>query len=318
MKAANKKSSAHIQDAPFCVQIEPTEGCNLRCDFCGLRTIRSKCGDYKFMSLVLAEGIAQGIASAGWSSRIEFAMHGEPTMNPNLTQIVATFRKFLPYNQLMVTSNGGGLVADPKRRIDALFHAGLNVLALDDYMTAPYVTKIRAALVYDPRAHDYPLELRYSPQHRYPKNTNLIIYMEDIQKATKGGHAKLVNHCGAAAPLNDSKAGQRCARPFRELSIRWNGKVAACCNDFRGALHVGDVVKDGVWAVWHNTVFNALRRKLYVGERDFVPCKGCDATTYRNGLLPDKNGRQTLRVPNTEDIMVLRAAAKGIPYAFEK
>jgi len=43
------------QDAPFAVQIEPTEGCNLRCPFCGLNGMRGKDNDFKSMSVETAD-----------------------------------------------------------------------------------------------------------------------------------------------------------------------------------------------------------------------------------------------------------------------
>ena len=86
------------------------------------------------MTLKLARRIARNIADIGWTSRIEFAMHGEPTMNPELAEIINVFWTYLPpENQLMVTSNGAGLAGSPVKSVNALFHAGLNILALDDY-----------------------------------------------------------------------------------------------------------------------------------------------------------------------------------------
>ena len=45
------------QDAPFSLQIELTEGCNLYCKFCGIRGIRKRAGDYKFMTISTAKEI---------------------------------------------------------------------------------------------------------------------------------------------------------------------------------------------------------------------------------------------------------------------
>ena len=47
------------QESPFAVQIELTEGCNLFCKFCGIRGIRKKPNDFKFMSLEVSKNIAR-------------------------------------------------------------------------------------------------------------------------------------------------------------------------------------------------------------------------------------------------------------------
>lgn len=304
------------QEPPFCIQVEFTEGCNLLCDFCGLNGIRSRpAQNMKFMTLKTANHVAASIAAAGWTSRIEFAMHGEPTMNPQHAALVAAFRKHLPRNQLMMTSNGGGLLKDTQAKIDTLFHAGLNILALDDYAAVNIVPKIRQQQRTYPM-HEYPADgLDYSPHRRWPKSTRAIVIIEDIGSATSGSHASITNHCGCGGALNDSKAGQRCAKPFRELGIRWDGSVAGCCNDWRGIVKVGSALQSSVAELWQSPTLNAMRRKLYAGQRDFGACKGCDYVSYRNGLLPDKLGKQTLPKPRPSDAAVLLQACAGKSYA---
>jgi len=81
------------QGNPYCIQVELSEGCNLRCSFCGLNGIRGKENNYKFMTLETAERVASDMKEYGWNSRVEFAMHGEPTMNPHFVEIIAIFRK---------------------------------------------------------------------------------------------------------------------------------------------------------------------------------------------------------------------------------
>lgn len=321
----------YVQEPPFAVQIELAEGCNLRCTFCGLQGIREKAGGpYKCLSTGHARVIAMSMHNAGWTSRVEFAMHGEPTMNPHFVEIVSIFRERLPNNQLMMTSNGGGLLRDPVGLTTALFEAGLNVLALDDYQTVKIVPKIRDKIrpykyvgstepkmefSYIAQMYDYPKDgLDITPHRRWPKGTKVVIFVEDIEKATKGGHSVLNNHCGAGAPPNDDGAGKRCAKPFRELSVRWDGSVACCCNDWRGVYKIGNVTKNPIDKLWQNERMRALRRKLYHGQRDFGACKGCDATSYRVGLLPDKLGKVKLPKPNADDLRAIAQATAGRPY----
>lgn len=308
------------QDPPFAIQLEPTEGCNLYCDFCGLQGIRSKAGEnYKFMTPSTAQTIADDIRAERWTSRIEFAMHGEPTLNPNLVEIVDIFRRTLPKNQLMVTSNGGGLLADPSK-VWRLFDAGLNILALDKYERVLIVDKLLAKLRTAPQTPAIPIihypqdGLNNSPHHRWPKGTQVIIVVQDILEAQAGGHATLTNHCGSGAPLNNKAEGKRCAKPFRELAVRWDGTVAGCCNDWRGVYKVGNVKEQvTLGQLWQNAAFTAMRRKLYYGERDFGACKGCDATSYRVGLLPDKLGKVVLPKATEDDYVAIKQATRGRP-----
>lgn len=285
------------QAPPFCIQVEFSEGCNLACSFCGINGIREKPGKFKFMDLYTAHMLAMSIANAGWTSRIEFAMHGEPSLHPDVLRMVSAFRQYLP-NQLMMTSNGGGLLKSPRQQIEDLFDAGLNVLAIDEYQSVGIWKKLRERLGDYPYL-EYPDDKGASPHRRWPKGTRQLILIKDITVAETGNHSVLNNHCGSGAPLEQVNA--RCAKPFRELAVRWDGSVALCCNDWRGWHRVGHVLENSVEEIWQSPVFQSARRYLYHGMRDFKPCQGCNAKSYRVGLLPDKLGKETLPKPDEQD-----------------
>lgn len=295
---------------PFCVQIELTEGCNLRCSFCGQNGIRGKDNDYKFMKVSTAALIAKEMRIFGWNSRIEFAMHGEPTMNPQAEEIIALFRKELPKAYLLMESNGGGLVGNTDR-IRKLFDAGLNTLALDEYEGISFVQKIR-----DRTSHMHDVDRFFYPEcgpkgnpHQRSRKKRLV-FVAPIDTSTKGTHATLNNHCGAGSPLDFSAQGKRCAKPFREMSFRHSGAVALCCNDWRGKFSVGNVHDVSILHLWESEAFNAARRRLYHGRRDFTPCWGCNAISYRVGLLPDAKGKEELDQPYPEDVETIRWALR--------
>jgi radical SAM protein with 4Fe4S-binding SPASM domain len=304
------------QEPPFCIQVEFTEGCNLMCQFCGIQGIREKAGGpYKFMTPELARKVALDIKKAGWSSRIEFAMHGEPTMNPNFIELVKIFRETLPNNQLMMTSNGGGLLKDTKERVAALFAAGLNILALDDYKRVAIVPKVRERLPDGIVLKDYPKDgLDWSPHRRRPKSTKMIIVIQDLADGAGGTHSTITNHCGCGSPPNNKAVGKRCAKPFRELGVRWNGDIAGCCNDFRGVFKVGNCAKTSLAELWQSKYLQAMRKKMFAGQRDFGACRGCDYLTYRNGLLPDHAGKESLPAPTKRDNELVREACSGQPF----
>jgi MoaA/NifB/PqqE/SkfB family radical SAM enzyme len=317
------------QNPPNAIQIEPTEGCNLACTFCGINGIREKPGVlYNFMTLGTAKNIALQVQALmgldGWNPRIEFALHGEPTMNPNLREIIQVFREHLPATQLMVTSNGGGLLkGNTVQHINDLFYAGLNILALDDYQSVKIVPKIRQRVEDDMLGglasgiewYEYPEQPEGNPHKRYGVHHKMVTCIADISVTHTGTHAHLANHAGAAAPPSDAMAGKRCAKPFRELSIRWNGDVALCCDDWRGVYKIGNVLATQIGDLWHSAAFDAARKKLYHGERDFGACKGCTQKSFRVGLLPDPLGKVELPHANQVDQQLIAKATQGKPFA---
>lgn len=295
------------QEDPFCVQVELTLGCNLQCHFCGINGIQDRPREnLRMMSLDTAQKVAESIAAAGWSSRIEFARRGEPTLNPNAEEIIGVFRKELPKSQLMLTTNGAGLMTggDPVGNIKALFGAGLNLLALDEYQNIGFVPKVRFAWDAegepDVKVFEYPANPDGNPHHRYPLRDRRLVFVADIVSEDKGVHSILNNHAGHAGEL-DLGYQKRCAKVFREFSVNWDGSVDICCIDWASEYTLGNVHSTSVVDLWQGPRLNAARAYLYQGQRDALrPCRGCNHNFYRAGLLPDKKGKETLPLPNEE------------------
>ncbi len=307
------------QERPNTIKVELTEGCNLYCQMCGLRGIREKPGGpYLFMGLDMARVISRRISKAGWNSKIEFTMRGEPLLNPDTARIIRIFRKDLPNTHIMVTSNGIPLLRKPGvfKNLDRLFHCGLNILAMDCY-EASKKTEAQVRQYRDVPVTDYPGGP--SPYSKVKASVQRIILIEDFEKAaieaSRLGNKIVNNHCGAGAPQLEEPLAKRCARPFRELVFRFDGNVLLCCNSWRGLYKCGDVEDyESVDDLWNNAAFMAARRKLYHKDRDFGECAGCDNTSFRVGLLPDYRGQKKLRKPNLEDEKAIHRAMKGGPW----
>lgn len=307
-------AAVYRQHPPFCVQVEAVEGCNLRCPFCGINGIRDNRRTYQYMNLDTAQRLAQQLSAAKWNSRVEFAMHGEPTKHPQLAALVASFRCQLPKAYLMMETNGSGLL-DGVASILKLFNAGLNTIALDEYQNVPWANRVRKwkqELSDHVEVYEYPEAKGGNPHSR--SGSRRLMFVAPIDTATKGTHSQVNNHCGSGAPLDISCATARCAKPFREISVRWDGNIALCCNDWRGIFKVGNILHRSVYELWHNEVMQAARRKLLYGQRDFPPCAGCNARSYRVGLLPDPMGKAMLEPADKECDTQLRKAVSGSSY----
>lgn len=318
------------QEPPNCVQIELVEGCNLGCSFCGLQHIRDngangpekksgKASAMKFMTEEMVIATAAALQDAckdnGWNPRIEFAMHGEPTMHPNYVGAIGVFRSYLPKLSFQLTSNGGGLLRGEglSSNINAVLEAGVNVLSLDNYDGIKIVDKILHGYNGPYPVRKYPQDVTANPHQRRKPSVREVVVIHDLELATKGNHSVVYNHAGASFPPTEVAQGKRCAKPFRELSIRWNGQIAMCCNDWPGRYKIGHVT-EGLEALWQAEGFMAARRALLHGQRTFDPCKGCDYTSYRVGLLPDHKGKQTLPAPDEATWETIARHTAGEPY----
>lgn len=315
---------------PFAIQLEPVEGCSLACSFCGLQSIRDNGADadlgihgknsapYKFMSLETVNKIAADARDLGWTPRFEYAMHGEPSMHPRIAEMVQAVRSYNKKWYLMMTSNGSGLLKDSLAKIEALFDAGLNTLALDDYAHSggwvPSIVKKITDHYSDPLSslpyeyRHYPADPRGNPHKRHTGRKLVVI--NDISENTTGNH-QLTNQGGASFSAKKESLVEKCAKPFRELSIRWDGNVSICCDDWRGEYKIGNVNDTPLDEIWYHPRFEAARRRLYAADRSFGACTGCDVRTMRNGLLPDKYGKGEMLAPDAESNALVREALRG-------
>jgi radical SAM protein with 4Fe4S-binding SPASM domain len=269
---------------------------------------------FNLMSELTLTRIADEIKRIDWNSRIEIAMHGEPTYNPDFSNFVKILRNRLPRTYIMMLTNGFGLRKNASFKLAELIGSGINCIGIERYAGCPWAEDIEAQLKEANAESAYPDLIKHYPECGPEGNPHQrfmgsrIVFINAIDKETNGTHASLCNHCGAAAPKNDLMAGKRCARPFREMSIRWDGWVALCCNDFRGEYRVGNINEVEIDNIWHSPRFEAARKKLYHGQRDFIPCQGCDHRSYRSGLLPDKCGKKSLPLPDGSEEAYLKAA----------
>lgn len=307
------------QVPPNVVKVEATEGCNLRCHFCGVASIRGpgvrgdRSGPYKFMDVKTATAVAKQMAEARWNSRIEFAMHGEPTLNPDLHLLVGAFRQWLPKANIMLTTNGIPLLDGWRSNVTRLYKAGLNTIALDDYPPHPVHEVAHRDTPTWVQTVDYPQNPAGNPhRRRKPSEPPLLSVMVSIAIAEEGTHATLNNGAGMSFAPTQQVVRKRCVRPFREFTVRWDGAVALCCNDWRGEYKIGNVLRTSVAELWQHEAFRAARRKLYAADRDFGICAGCDDFGgYRPGLLPDHVGKETLPRANADDDAAIDQAMAG-------
>lgn len=334
---ANVRRKYRVQEPPFAVSVELAEGCNLYCGFCGLQGIREqKVKNYKFMTEKTLVSLMSQMRDLKWNARIGFQLHGEATMHPEYVKMVGITHEYRPKSNKSMLTNAGGLLRNPGpwANVRALFDAGLNVLSMDDYKGANLVPKVMSSIekelgltlesgkVYGGvqsgfTFYKYPQDLKGNPHTRRPRGSHTLIQVRDIaeQAADKarGNHTKLYNYAGVGFAPNDSMDGARCAQPFRQLAVRWDGSTS-CCNDWRGVYKQGNVVTDGLSEVWQGNALGAMREMLIRGRREFAPCKGCDHRSYRVGLLPDLMGQGKLHKPDEQTAADIKRAIRGDPY----
>ena len=275
------------QEAPFCIQIELTQGCNLRCKFCGVTYAYKNDPKPKFMTLETAHKVADRIAESGWNPRLEFAMHGEPLLNPQWDSIIRIIRDKNPKLSILLLTNGVIVSRDGVNSIaDRFFAAGGNTLGIELYRDYPYADKIINEIndeLMD--VFSYPHCIKANPHQRY--HGKRIILIEDIQLNTEGNHAHISNHGGLSAPMDYSTETRRCYKVFKEMGICHDGMVNICCTDFMRKTNCGNIHDMTLEDIWNCELWWAYRRMLYHKGHECGICRGCDYVGSPCGLKFD-------------------------------
>jgi len=277
-------------DRPWSVQVELVEGCQRRCQMCGIGVLGLAPDEYNYMEPALARRIARMIARQwGGRPRVEFAMHGEPLLHPKVLPVLTEFRAALPQTSLTVITNGLELI-DRWAAWARDLSGRINVLAVDLYK--PYGDGLRREIEANPAGWAV-LDLYADgaiPWRRHSPGTKAVILIDDIMAPPrKAAQRRVTNQGGNSGciPPVDEPLAAVCTRPFRELAIRWDGKVGICCDDWRLECYCGNAAEQDLAAIWRGPTFVAARRLLRGKHRAFAPCRYCDVGSgTRPGLLP--------------------------------
>lgn len=295
---------------PNTVQIELVQGCNRECFFCGSNGFERKihCIEKKVLKRE-----CELIAESGYNPRILIAGHGENTLHPHFYECVRLIRMMLPTHWVQILTNGY-VVKKELSAITKMFDAGLNDVTLDEYSDSKFNDEKIKNLLNDYEestgvhvdfvrmGKGVPL---YAPK-QYRKHRLLII--PAIEEEEICISRKLTNHCGAGMKPTAKYNDRVCSRIFREMSFRWDGWVAMCCQDFRGQYPVANCMDPSINCfddLWRHERYEAARRILYHDHRVFFPCNVCDHIPMREGLLPDHLGKEDMEKPTKKDYAIV-------------
>lgn len=285
-------SNAHLIDKPWLVKIELTRGCNLRCKFCPVHSQPAFQGAQDFLTPALADEIGRQLGAWVPEARLEFTMRGEPTLNPQAAECIAALREHLPRSQFSMFTNGTTWLKDDSVA-EAMLDAGINIFNVDCYNNT-YDRFHTKALEVGMRRPDIDIaDFREFSAYRKQKRghaikvINLVPDIADPAQLVKV--RKVHNMAGNLSDEQEQRFGisrealplaKGCARPFRELTTTWDGKILICCLDWREQGYLG-TVEQGIQEVWYGDEHLAILRALYSKERTGAPCDVC---TYNGGV----------------------------------
>jgi len=228
------------------VSIETSSYCNRTCGTCPVsQHPRGK----KYLSEELYVKIVGELARIRYAGEVYLHGYNEPLCDSSLPDKVRLARKLLPRARILFFSNGDYLTLALLRE---LVSSGLDELRV---------------MMYDGKIHAHIEAILGQASDR--ERSVLQVHVTSGFIGNRGGNLEQVV---APGPLLAD-----CYLPSQQLAIYYDGTVPVCCNDYHGAVAMGNVEETPIMEIWNNEGFRAVRSMLKQRQRDRISvCKGCN------------------------------------------
>jgi radical SAM protein with 4Fe4S-binding SPASM domain len=262
--------------APLTVYVEPTNRCNLSCDFCpqSLDDYEDRTGKRQDMSLELWAKVMKEIHALEIKS-LKLYFFGEPLLHPQIGEMVGLAG--LVCKRVELTTNGMALT--PKIAAQ-LIDARLDYLRVSIYPTIPHPENVVRNVLTLRKLRDQSGLTRpvicakvFSQAEKEAIQPLYDGIVDEI--AVEGLHtigSEFVQI--SQQPKDDRKA---CPYPFYNLVVKSNGDVVPCCVAWEDSLVVGNVAAQTLSEIWAGEPLARIHRLHLEGRRsELAACAKCD------------------------------------------
>jgi radical SAM protein with 4Fe4S-binding SPASM domain len=218
------------------VAIETMSGCNYRCSFCPIGTIKMPSGR---MPMEMYENILEQLSD--FTGVIHPYLFNEPLLDRRLPEMVR-MAKERTQASISIQTNGSKLTEE----------------------LADELTKYATVVVNDYTTDNSVLER----VRQYPARPQLVL-------VDRNPDATLTNRAGNLPDRPTVLLDQFCVRPFNEFYITNSGRVVLCCQDWSIQETMGDLNDNTIEEIWNNDRYAEFRAALLRKERIGL-CANCD------------------------------------------
>jgi len=292
---------------PWVWAVEFVRGCNFKCWHCSARVFPSD-GVHRYMSRETWESMFKIAAECTPNGRLELGQCGEPTLHPELYEMLELGRKTSPTTQQLIHTNGSNVLSG-KVSLGKMFDAGLNTVVFDVYSKKDWFVDLAKKsgaewYLYD----DHKIG---SPNHRnawsYANDPDmkLVVIRDCPEKRMRwrkfGRMSTFLNHIDwkvampkGLVPVRESYE-RKCTIPMRFSTVDYEGNYLFCCIDFlceSGGL-LGNVKDgpEGFKRYWFGELMQSIRKRLHNKDRSGIPyCSQCNCAFSKcdwTGMWPE-------------------------------
>jgi len=238
------------------VEINPTELCNLKCEFCPRSQGYPNLNDHMSEETIIKAFQETSKVAKKYQKKITFVItgRGEPALCKNykfLLTVAADYQKD-GYIDILVNTNG---------------------YKFDEFL--PLYEKLYRVLfnVY----YNYSDEEFKEFKQKYKGFPSIRVYRRTVGQESIP--IFFSNRAGAIkTPLTSGVVKGTCEKPLTHVFIDWNGDYNLCCNDWGKNLVLGNIHTTGIEEFYFGKTITAYKTPLFFGDRKSLqPCRVCSA-----------------------------------------
>jgi hypothetical protein len=277
-------------DFPNRVTVELTNHCNLSCVMCPREHMKGPKG---YMEAALFRKIVDEMARVGRVALVPF-FRGETLLHPKWAELLGYAQK-MGIGPIQFATNATLLNEEAARALLDLeldfVSFSLDSIDPDVYRTVRRGAELEAVL----RNIEFFCDLKARSNQRKTEIQVSVVRTDETasgvedfvaywnrrvdrvrvyeQHSQDGHFGSLKKKRGEAS----NEIRTPCFKPFRDMVIYWNGRVALCNHDWDQSRPPGDVNRESIERIWHGEAYRRVRKAHNNnGQGLEPPCAGCD------------------------------------------
>jgi radical SAM protein with 4Fe4S-binding SPASM domain len=282
-----------LSHPPYQYTIEPTNECNLKCDFCPQSDpehgSRRPIGRLSPANLSL---FLDRISRAGLVNKnINFTLDGEPFINKDFISFVGMaaergyFSIFASNGIFLNAANADHLIAAGPFRASIDFASDEKIfekvrgekghydLVLRNLRYLCEKSKDNPGVQVD--IHDISFYGGADPGESLAKMR--AMFPSDLPPRIRFDFRQFHNFCGHLDSPDKTGDYRLCPYPWTQMAVAWNGDCVPCCRDTVGRSILGNVFEDEIMRIWNSEPYRRFRQNLIDRHPEKnAACHDCD------------------------------------------
>lgn len=250
---------------PKRVAVELTNRCNRACRGCPRLKTNYPLGDMKWDLLTTILGQLPDTTTI-----IPF-FRGEPLLYPRFVDALALMKRF---KQVQIATNGDKLTR--KNRNAILKFCSSASISLHDFVYPDETKNNILTFLYNASGNNVETQVSILDTLIPPLRKENFVeeWLQHADRVRIYVEHSLKGYGDTRLKIKDE--GQPCSKPFNEMVVYWDGKVALCCHDWNANGALGDLNVYTVDEVWNGSSYRIVRHYHSMGaRRKVVACKHC-------------------------------------------